>query len=76
LKGRPLQRCPDCDEVLTSQHINLQEGVALCPACGQLSRLAEVNLGERSVSEILSQPVTGCTVKQEGQGIRVTASMH
>ncbi len=34
--------CPECDHEITSREININEGVALCSGCGQLSRLSEL----------------------------------
>ena len=70
------QRCPECDESLTSDAINVKEGVALCPACGKLSRLSELNCASRSRAEILSKPPGGCSVTPWGQKVIVRASLR
>lgn len=54
--------CPSCDAVLTSEAINIEQGVALCPSCGKLSRLSEVIAYERPSEEIVNDPPAGCTV--------------
>ena len=68
--------CPDCGEQLTSESINLGEGVALCPSCGQLSRLSEVVGLSRPVNVTLKDPPSGCTVTEHGQTIIVHASLR
>jgi hypothetical protein len=75
-KGTPLQRCPDCDESLAPDAINVREGVALCPKCGKLSRLSELNCTDRPLEEILSQPPTGCSIVALGRGVVARASFR
>jgi hypothetical protein len=74
--GYGSQRCPDCDEVITSGAINIKEGVALCPQCGKLARLSELNTSARSVAEILAQPPTGCSIASEDQRVIARVSMR
>ena len=52
--------CPACDGPLPAQSLNLAEGVALCPACGRLTRLGELIDHERPSDEVLNQPPRGC----------------
>jgi hypothetical protein len=73
---RGSQRCPDCDEFITADAMNIREGVALCPGCGTLSRLSELNTSARSIGEILSRPPSGCSIVSDGQRVTVTASMR
>ncbi|MEI7462623.1 MAG: hypothetical protein WCK15_24750 [Pirellula sp.] len=70
------QRCPDCEELITSESINIKEGVALCPQCGKLSRISELNVSGVSVAEILAHPPAGCSVISDGQRVTVTASLR
>lgn len=70
------QRCPDCDELITSEAINIKEGVALCSQCGKLSRLSELNVSGISVAEILAHPPAGCSVISDSQRVTVTASLR
>lgn len=70
------QRCPDCDALITSEAINIQEGFALCPQCGKLSRLSELHLSARSVAEILAKPPAGCSITSDDRRVTVTASMR
>lgn len=71
-----MQRCPECDEPIDSDAINIQEGVALCPMCGTLSRLSALSESDRSVQEILSQPPAGCSVQDLGHVVIATASLR
>lgn len=75
-KGTSLQRCPDCDESINSDAVNIKEGVALCPGCGKLSRLSELNYDNRSLQEILAKPPTGCSIVPLGHGAVVSASLR
>jgi hypothetical protein len=68
--------CPRCDASLPVESINIQEGVALCPGCGVLSRLREVVDQTRPSGEILSQRPRGCTIEEGDQEIFVEASLR
>jgi hypothetical protein len=76
VKGKQLQRCPDCDEPIDSVAVNIKEGVALCPECGRLSRLSDLNYSERSIQQVLSQPPTGCSIETVGRGVVVTVTLR
>ncbi len=65
------QRCPNCDTPIDAEAINLQEGVALCPDCGQLTRLAELNLCARAETEILAQQPSGVQIDSTPQTLRI-----
>jgi hypothetical protein len=68
--------CPACGEPLAVESINLAEGVALCPACGQLSRLSDVASRRRPLAEVLSKPPAGCAVSEWGQDVLVHATLR
>jgi hypothetical protein len=70
------QRCPGCDVLITSDAINIKERVALCPGCGRLSRLSELNTSGRSIAEILAQPPAGCSVVSDGHRVTTTVSLR
>jgi len=70
------QRCPDCDEPIGSEAVNIKEGMALCPGCGKLSRLSELNHSGRSRSEILAKPPSGCSILSDGHSVTLTASLR
>ena len=70
------QRCPDCDELIIAEVINIKEGFALCPGCGKLSRLSELNSSGRSLADILAQPPTGCSIVSDGQRVTATVSLR
>ena len=71
-----MQRCPDCDEVILAEAINIKEGFALCPACGQLTKLSELSFRSRSIAETLNQPPDGCSIVPMGHGVIVRASLR
>ena len=54
----------------------MREGVALCPKCGKLSRLSELNVSGVSVVEILANPPAGCYVISDGLRVTATASFR
>lgn len=68
--------CPRCDAPLPTESINIQEGVALCPSCGALSRLKEIAEQTRPSGEVLSRPPSGCTIEEGNQEIFVEASLR
>ncbi len=72
----PRNLCPVCGTEYHSESINIKEGVALCPGCGQLSRLSDVVAEDQSVVERISQPPRGCTVVDAGREILVRASLR
>ncbi len=71
-----MQRCPNCDEPIESDAMNIKEGVALCPECGQLAKLSELRLSERSIQDILDEPPRGCSIRETGFHTTVTASLR
>jgi len=68
--------CPACGEPISAEQMNLAEGVALCPSCGQLSRLADVLNAAGPAAELLEQTPPGCRVSMWGQEIRVLAPLR
>lgn len=68
--------CPQCGEAIAPQQINIGEGVALCAACGKLSRLADVVAATRPVSEILRRIPRGCSVTDRGHKTVVRATLR
>lgn len=68
--------CPACGEPISAEQMNLAEGVALCPSCGQLSRLADVVGAAGPAAELLDQTPPGCRVTMWGQEIRVLAPLR
>lgn len=74
--GHGFRRCPDCDQAVTSEDMNIKEGVALCPGCGRLSRLSELSASARSIGEVLASPPSGCSIVSDGQRVTATASMR
>jgi len=71
-----MRRCPECDEPVESDAINIREGVAMCAKCGTLSRLSELMEGGRSRREIITRPPNGCAIDVSGHTVVVTASMR
>lgn len=68
--------CPACGESIAAEQINIAEGVAFCPACGQLSRLSDVVSTTRPDVELLDQPPPGCRLSAWGQEIHVLATLR
>jgi len=57
--------CPSCDASLPGSSINIGEGVALCPSCGKLSRLSDVIEYERPSEEVVNNPPSGCSLRND-----------
>lgn len=68
--------CPECGHQLDAESINLSEGVALCPGCGQLSRLSDVVSGKRPSVDVLGRTPKGCSVTEAGQTIVLHATLR
>ena len=70
----PDNACPSCSEPLTAGDINIAEGVALCKACGRLSRLSEVVEGPALSPTEVATPPHGCAWHDDGRTITVEAT--
>jgi hypothetical protein len=67
--------CPECGQPIASDDINLKEGVALCRACGKLSRLADIADQPSVDAAELTTPPPGCSYQEQlGGGLVVRAS--
>lgn len=70
------QRCPNCDNPITPESVNIKEGVALCSQCGKISWLSELNYTGRTTAEILANPPAGCSIVADGQRVTVAVSLR
>jgi hypothetical protein len=68
--------CPECDGVINSEEINLQEGIGICGKCGAVIRLSELNYSGRSQKDIIDDPPEGCGLESSGAGVLVTVSLR
>ncbi len=70
--------CPSCQADLPAGSINTAEGVALCPACGELTRLRTVaKSNEDSPSPAPpGPPPPGCRVVDDGVRARLVVSLR
>lgn len=68
--------CPLCGEELPIESINITEGVALCPSCGKLSRLADVAGRKRPMAELIARPPKGCSIYERGQDVIMRVSLR
>ncbi|MBI1375297.1 MAG: hypothetical protein GC159_21475 [Phycisphaera sp.] len=60
---------------MSASDINIAEGVALCPGCGELSRLGEVIDAGAPVDELINETPGGCSVERtHGGGVHVRVS--
>lgn len=71
-----MQRCPDCDEVLGIENVNIKEGVGLCQKCQKLWRLSEVVFHDRPLREMIEQPPEGCSVESTMTGSMIRVSLR
>ncbi len=71
--------CPFCQSLIKDRDINVDQGIALCRQCSELSRLSDI-LGDDEYDEDeplladVGQPPRGCVIRDEGDRIRVIAS--
>ena len=68
--------CPECGEPIPAQSINIEEGAALCPSCGRLSRLSEVVERQPPMLQTLDRPPKGCEILHLGREFLVRASLR
>ncbi len=68
--------CPVCDVIISSESVNIKEGVALCESCGQLSKLSELNFSGASIDETLSNHPAGCKLVTTSDKMVITASLY
>jgi hypothetical protein len=66
--------CPNCRRPIPAANINIKEGVALCPGCGSLTRLADLAQDPRLAGVDMADPPAGCTLTSDGVETVVTAS--
>jgi len=71
----PVQFCPYCDAEISSQQVNITEGVALCASCGTLSRLSELNYSGATVEETLSLPPAQVSIQPSYERMEITISL-
>ncbi len=74
-KMRP-SLCPDCDASIAPDAMNISEGVALCPQCGSLLKLSELNASGLTAAEILENPPAGCTLERDNRQVQLTCSLR
>ncbi len=70
--------CPNCSSGIPDRDLNIAGDVALCRACGELSRLSEIVDAnpalDANVPVDVEQPPTGCVIEDLGGQVRVIAS--
>jgi len=68
--------CPECEALIETDAINIDEGVALCRACGALSRLSDVVSGSSLQHRLEQPPPTGCSIERVGRNVHISATMR
>ena len=68
--------CPACDAPLSSEDINIAEGVALCPSCGKLARLSDLIEYERPSKEVINDPPPGCSMVNQFDAMVIRVSLR
>lgn len=66
--------CPTCEATIPSANINISEGVALCAACGKLSKLSALVNVVQPATNALERTPSGCSVVDHGDEIRIHVS--
>ncbi len=68
-------QCPACQAPITASDINIEQGVALCPECGKLSRLVDlIAQSEAADPELAANPPRGCRWYQDGMATVLVAT--
>src|SRR5690606_5426012 len=75
MKQNPLQLCPNCDCVITQEQINIKEGVALCPSCGTLTRLSQLNYSGTKTLNALKHIEKGASISSDNDCLRISFSL-
>ena len=70
-----IQYCPFCDNEVSSDDINISEGVALCGNCGNLCQLSQLNFTGSTTEEIIDNPPKGCQIKSDNDSIEIKVSL-
>ncbi len=68
--------CPKCGSELNLGDINIDQGVALCRACGRLSSLSEVVKTAVPVDHLIDDPPKGCTLIDYGRDVQILVSLR
>ena len=68
--------CPECEALIETDAINIGEGVALCRACGSLSRLSDVVSGSSLQHRLEQPPPAGCSIERVGRDVHLSATMR
>ncbi len=68
--------CPNCNDEIMPHDINITEGVALCPGCGELNRLSDLNFSGSTTDETLSEPSKDIIVNSDSDQIEVSISLY
>jgi hypothetical protein len=70
------QLYPSCDHELTAADINIGQGVALCPSCGTLSQLSEVNFSSVRLNDVEHEHRTDIKLRENHRPIIATVSLR
>ena len=68
--------CPNCDQPLPTEAINIGEGVALCGSCQRLTRLSELIEHEQPNEAVIGDPPGGCRIVNEVDGVSIHLSLR
>ena len=69
------QLCPTCDNEISPGQINITEGVALCDACGELTRLSQLNYSGITISEAIESPPEGATISSSHNSLQISITL-
>lgn len=73
--NKSIQYCPFCDNEVSSDNINISEGVALCGNCDNLCQLSQLNFTGSTTEEIIDNPPKGCQIKSDNDSIEIKVSL-
>lgn len=66
----PQVHCPGCSQAIDPESINIEQGLALCNACGGLSHLKQLS-SESSSNRVLTACCPDCAINLETSSINV-----
>ena len=72
---RKYQFCPECDTEISSQDINIEQGMALCPECGTLSQLSDLNYSSFLNETVLNESRKDIKITSKDNEVTIKVSL-
>ncbi len=68
-------QCPSCDAEIRQEHVNVSEGVAVCPSCSQVMPLSQLNFTGVSIDDVLTTTPPRGEIYMDGDEMTVRFSL-